>query len=423
MQAAITSGEGYAWYYQSAEARRARQRSPITDGGAGKPWIFRYKDIESWWANRITSAGRAELTSPTAWAPKAKPIWLTDLAAPRSTRARTSPTSSSIRNRPKAASLTFPIPAGPTACSAASCRRTTTGGRAPSTDKHGGPGTNLRLDLGWRALCRLSTETDVWSDGQNWVTGHWLTGRLGAGTLADVIAAILADHGFRWFDVSAVAGDLTGYVQADTVSARSLIEPLVETFLIDVIEDRGILRFRSRPQASLPPTIIDVLAEKEGNPPGARCAVTTAILPRKRVVSFAIPFWITSSQCAFPPHYRRKATASCKARLPAFCTKRRRLVCRTPAARQPHRTAHAESAVSPAMLSLSAGDPIRLSEGPDGVYLVTRIEDGEVRQLEARRHEPAALLTKVTETAARANASDVLCGFRAASSLSRPAAL
>ena len=29
----------------------AQIRTPITDGAYGKPWVFRFKDIESWWAN------------------------------------------------------------------------------------------------------------------------------------------------------------------------------------------------------------------------------------------------------------------------------------------------------------------------------------------------------------------------------------
>ena len=35
----------------------------------------------------------------------------------------------------------------------------------------------------------------VWSDGLNWQTGHWLTGRLGSAPLDSLIAAILTDAG------------------------------------------------------------------------------------------------------------------------------------------------------------------------------------------------------------------------------------
>ena len=109
-------------------------------------------------------------------------------------------------------------------------------------------------------------DTAIWSDGGNWRTGHWLNGRLGAGTLADIIAAILRDQQFFDFDVSEVSGDLTGYVQGEVTSARNLIDPLLEVFQIDVVEDGGLLRFRSRARASRPSIPLPVLADLDGEP-------------------------------------------------------------------------------------------------------------------------------------------------------------
>jgi hypothetical protein len=67
--------------------------------------------------------------------------------------------------------------------------------------------------------------------------------------------------------------------------------------------------------------------------------------------------------------------------------------------------------LSPALIDVAPGDAIRLSGGPDGIYLVTRIEEGEVRQLEARRHEPAALLRQASAVPLRAATVDVSSGF------------
>jgi hypothetical protein len=76
--------------------------------------------------------------------------------------------------------------------------------------------------VGRAAFSGLSAlNTSTWSDGANWRIGHWLNGRLGGGTPAEVVAAVLREHGFDDFDVSEVSGDLSGYVQGD--SARSLI--------------------------------------------------------------------------------------------------------------------------------------------------------------------------------------------------------
>jgi len=45
----IEGGEGFDWFYASVADRTAQIRIPITDGFYGTPWVFRPKDIRSWW--------------------------------------------------------------------------------------------------------------------------------------------------------------------------------------------------------------------------------------------------------------------------------------------------------------------------------------------------------------------------------------
>ena len=45
LQGNIAGGEGFDWFYASAADRSAQVRTPITDGAASKPWVFRYKDL------------------------------------------------------------------------------------------------------------------------------------------------------------------------------------------------------------------------------------------------------------------------------------------------------------------------------------------------------------------------------------------
>ena len=106
-------------------------------------------------------------------------------------------------------------------------------------------------------------DTASWSDGANWRTGHWLNGRLGATTLADLISAVLTEHGFADYDVAAVTGDVGGYVQGDVTAARSLLEPLLDAFQVDVIEDGAVLRFVSRGKAATRTTVISAYADIE----------------------------------------------------------------------------------------------------------------------------------------------------------------
>ena len=51
LQGNIAGGEGFDWFYASAADRSAQVRTPITDGAASKPWVFRYKDLRAWWSN------------------------------------------------------------------------------------------------------------------------------------------------------------------------------------------------------------------------------------------------------------------------------------------------------------------------------------------------------------------------------------
>jgi hypothetical protein len=83
LMANICGGEGYDWYYASQADRDAQIRLPISDGGYGKPWIYRYKDIWGWWSNRhFNRLGGVESATPTSWLPQSKPIWFTELGCP-----------------------------------------------------------------------------------------------------------------------------------------------------------------------------------------------------------------------------------------------------------------------------------------------------------------------------------------------------
>ncbi|SMD01086.1 GTA TIM-barrel-like domain-containing protein [Primorskyibacter flagellatus] len=83
LQANIAGGEGFDWFYASAADRFAQVRTPITDGAASKPWVFRYKDLRAWWSNaHYDRPGGVESGTPTAWVPQSKPIWFTELGCP-----------------------------------------------------------------------------------------------------------------------------------------------------------------------------------------------------------------------------------------------------------------------------------------------------------------------------------------------------
>src|SRR6185437_13265881 len=78
LRANIAGGEGFDWYYASAADRIANIRTPIGDGAYGEPWVWRFKDLVSWWSNtHHNRVGGVRQGTATAWVPGSKPIWLT----------------------------------------------------------------------------------------------------------------------------------------------------------------------------------------------------------------------------------------------------------------------------------------------------------------------------------------------------------
>lgn len=75
---------------------------------------------------------------------------------------------------------------------------------------------------------------DVWSDGINWVRGHWLNGRLGSSSLGSLMR-VLNDHfDLPTMDVSALSGSVDGYVLKEPTAARGVFEDLGNVFALDI---------------------------------------------------------------------------------------------------------------------------------------------------------------------------------------------
>jgi hypothetical protein len=393
MGAAITSGEGFEWYYASDVDRFDRTRSDITDGLAGKPWTFRYKDIESWWSNpHHERTGGAEHAASTAWSPRSKPIWFTELGCPAIDKGANQP---NVFVDPKSAESAAPYFSNRMRADSMQRRFLEAhhdhwSGAATSSGMVDPAGIFIWT---WdaRPYPAFPLDTSIWSDGGNWRTGHWLNGRLGAGTLADVITAILRDQNFTDFDLSEVSGDLTGYVQGDVTSARSLIDPLLEVFQIDVIEDGSVLRFRSRARASLPANSIATVADIDDQPLWQEVRGHDSDYAADAIVTFYDP----------DADYGQSSVRSRRAPSSSNRTLRYDL-----GATMPEETALAAAegllrdnrisrrsltfSLAPTDIAVQPGDVLDIEDGPEGRFLVTRIEDGTSRRIEAREFAPLA---------------------------------
>ncbi len=86
----------------------------------------------------------------------------------------------------------------------------------------------------------------VWSDGENYAQGHWLSGRVTARSLAAVVAEICETSGVTEYDVSELHGLVRGYQLSGGETPRSALQPLLMSLGVDAFEVGGQLVFRNR---------------------------------------------------------------------------------------------------------------------------------------------------------------------------------
>jgi hypothetical protein len=109
--------------------------------------------------------------------------------------------------------------------------------------------------------------TDVWTDGPNWRLGHWLTGRLGAVSLAALVSHLCLRAGMpeALVDVSGLWGAVEGYAITALEAPRSSSSTLARHFGFDAIETEGMIRFVMRGRASVVTLAHDdLVASREG---------------------------------------------------------------------------------------------------------------------------------------------------------------
>jgi len=387
MKMAIASGEGYDWYYTTHAARLARTRASITDGLAGKPWVYRYKDIEGWWRHRhFDRTGGAEATSPTDWMAETKPIWFTELGCPAIHRGANQP---NVFIDPKSAESARPYFSSGLRSDGMQRRFLDAHHEWWSSDLAPAGMVDPAHMFVWtwdaRAWPAFPENTDLYADGDNWQTGHWLNGRLGAGTLSSIIAAILEDNGIDAYDVSGVSGDLKGYVMGRQASARDLLDPLISAMRLDAIDDNGTLRFQSRGRVSAPATEIAVFADLDDDSRWSETIGQDGDFAGEAILDFQSE---TNEYEEASARSRRLQIADdrvLRLSLPAVLGEEEAGHAVEGLLRD-HRLSRRQVSfsLSPADIAHEPGDLISLAEGPGGRFQIIRIEDGAVRRIEAR---------------------------------------
>jgi len=276
LQANIAGGEGFDWFYASAADRSAQIRTAITDGAVGKPWVFRPKDIRAWWTNpHYNRPGGVESGASTAWVPQSKPIRFTELGCPAIDRGTNQP---NVFFDPKSSESFTPHfsrgwrdDAIQRAYLEASYLHWGDPANNPISAIYGDRMVHVPECAAWTWDARpypfFPELTDVWTDGPNWRLGHWLTGRLGAVSLAALVRHLCLRAGMpeALIDVSGLWGAVEGYAIAALEAPRSSISTLARHFGFDAVETEGMIRFVMRGQASsITLTHDDLVASREG---------------------------------------------------------------------------------------------------------------------------------------------------------------
>ena len=403
LQANIVGGEGYDWFYASAADRSAQFRTQITDGAAGKPWVFRYKDLRAWWSNaHYDRPGGVESGTPTAWAPQSKPIWFTELGCPAIDRGTNQP---NVFFDPKSSeSFTPHFSRGwrDDAIQRAYLEATYLwwgeAANNPVSSVYGGRMVHVPECAAWTWDARpypfFPALTDVWTDGANWRLGHWLTGRLGAVSLAALVRHLSRRAGMpaSRIDVTGLWGAVEGYVIGALESPRASISTLARHFGFDAIETEGVIRFVMRGRASvatLGPD--DLVAAREGDvleltrgqetelPQALKWQVAradedydAALVEARRITVDTTRIASESFPMAIPPE---EAERRCRRALMEAWIGRESATFRLP----------------PSRLALDPADVIRLAhDGREVEFRLVSVADAEARGIEAVRQDRAA---------------------------------
>jgi hypothetical protein len=272
LRAGLTGGDAFDWFYASQADRDAQVRTPITDGAYGQPWIWRAKDLKSWWSQpHHNRPGGVRSSTPTAWVPMSKPIRLTEFGCPAVDKGSNSP---NLFIDPKSSESFLP-PYSTGARDDFGQRRYLETVLAwleepdanPVSPLYGGPMIESASAWCWdaRPFPDFPSRSDVWSDGGNWVLGHWLTGRAGIAPLPELIEALGARAGVA-IDPGEAGGTVGGYVVDRPMRLRDALTPLTEAFALDPIERGDHVKMLARSGVAVTALTEDDLALPDDGP-------------------------------------------------------------------------------------------------------------------------------------------------------------
>ena len=392
----VAGGEGFDWYYATPQDRDAQVRTPITDG-QGEPWIWRYKDLRAWWENPHTERlNGIRAPEPTAWEPRSKPVWFTEFGCAAIDKGANQP---NVFLDPKSSESFVPHYSDGSRDDLmqmqyllAMHRHWTDPAQNPVSPVYGAPMVDWAHCHVWAWDARpwpwFPARGDVWSDGANWLRGHWITGRAANQPLAAVVAEICEGAGVAAYDVSDLRGVVRGYATASSATGRAMLQPLMLAHGFDAVERDGVLVFAmrdGRDAVAIPPEAM--VAQEGGDLVLGRAS--DAETPRRLRVGYL------EAEGSFAPRTAEAVAPdaplgdAAQSELPLMLTRAE--------ARGAVRRWLAEARIArdsarfglPMSSDLGAGDVVALDHGGASLrYRIDRVELAGARLVEATRIEP-----------------------------------
>lgn len=254
LTAGLAGGEGYDWFYASQADREAQVRTPITDGLHQEPWVFRPKDLWSWWLNPHQERLAGAQQPATPWVPQSKPILFTELGCAAIDKGPNQPNvfldPKSSESQPPYFSGAFRDDRAQRSFLEVHHRFWNDPANNPVSSLTGQPmvDTSQIYVYAWdaRPFPDFPARGDVWADAENWTTGHWLNGRAGRVRLGDVIEHVAREGGLSAIDASACDQWVSGFTLERPGSGREALEPLLDLFQLDAEQNGAVLSIRPR---------------------------------------------------------------------------------------------------------------------------------------------------------------------------------
>ncbi len=394
----VAGGEGFDWYYGSLSDRDRQIRSPIEDLGHGEHWVFRYKDLKSWWSNpHHNRPGGNRDVSPTSWVPQSKPIRFTEFGCAAIDKGTNQP---NVFVDAKSSEGFVPYHS--------------TGARDdfiqyryfqahlnhwgkpennPVSAHYSQPMVDMSHAYIWAFDTRpwpdFPARTQIWSDGENYGRGHWVSGRVGAATLAAVVTQIAERSSFSSVDVSNLHGSVRGYIVNGTQSARQSLQPLMLSHGFECSEIGEDIVFKNRLGAT--PQSVDAQSLATGKTSDAISYTRTPDLE----VSSQVDVSFYQSENAYQqgaasaviPDQSEATVTSLQIPVALSATEGSNVAARFLSEAHIARD-EASFSLPPSMLGVTVGDIVSFGDGAaDKLFRIDRLEEAGARMCHAVRVE------------------------------------